>query len=364
MQSPLSLFLQSFADLNVIVIGDAILDCYLKGLAERLCPEAPVPVVAVNERDYSAGGGANTAVNVKSLGGQPFFISVVGEDLEGQLLRQLLMAQGVAVDHIITHPQRRTLAKHRVMADSQMLVRFDQGSTDCLDWETEQLLLAQLADLFPICDAVIIADYDYGLLSPNIIQGLAELQAQSPQLMVVDSKKLARYRHVGVTAVKPNYTEAIKLLNGEQALPSRGGWHSGCSDRADRLALQRDVLLDITGAEFAAVTLDAEGALIIQRDQPPQAIAAKPVQCACATGAGDTFVSAFTLALAQGSPVLSAAELATTAAAIAISKAGTTPCTAAELQAFTHQGQGAIHQAGQWLSDPFRGPTAMAKEVG
>ena len=320
----------SFADLNVVVVGEAMLDSYLEGSTDRLCREAPVPVVAISDRQDIPGGAANTAVNVRSLGGQPQFLSVIGDDPEGLLLQQALEKRGVSTAHLLVHPTRRTLVKHRVIAASQMLVRFDQGSTDRIDDSTEQLLIDRLCQLFSTSDAVIISDYGYGILTPRVIETLAVLQAASPHVLVVDSRDLTAYRPVGVTAVKPNYTEVIQLLNLQKL--------EGFNVRAEQIIAHQERLLDITGAQIAAVTLDTEGAIFFQQGNPPYRTYAQPKPHSRAAGAGDTFVSALTLALTANAPPSAAAELASAAAAIAVAKEGTSSCAASELQGYLSAG--------------------------
>lgn len=195
------------------------------------------------------------------MSGQPLFLSVVGDDPEWNLLQQALEDRGVSTDNILICPTRRTLTKHRVIAASQMLAWFDQGNTDPVDSETEQVLINRLTYLFPRCDAVIVSDYGYGILTPRVIQILVELQAESPQVLVVDSRDLSVYRHVGVTAVKPNYNEAVQLL-GIQKLDSLNA-------RVEQITLEEKRLLDITGDQIAAVTLDTDSVLLFQRDNPP-----------------------------------------------------------------------------------------------
>ncbi len=117
--------IQKFSGLNVLVIGEAMLDSYLEGSSDRLCREAPVPVVTVADRKNAPGGAGNTAVNVQALGARAHFLSVIGDDAEGEMLRQSLCDAGVSTDSLIVHPQRRTVAKQRVIASSHMLLRFD-----------------------------------------------------------------------------------------------------------------------------------------------------------------------------------------------------------------------------------------------
>jgi D-beta-D-heptose 7-phosphate kinase/D-beta-D-heptose 1-phosphate adenosyltransferase len=316
--------IHSFAGFNVVVIGEAMLDSYLTGSSDRLCREAPVPVVTVSDRQDIPGGAANTAVNIRSLGGQPQFLSVVGDDPEWLLLQQALEDRGVSTAHILVHPTRRTLAKHRLIASSQMLVRFDQGNTDQLDSETEQLLIDCLHQLFPTSDAVIVSDYGYGILTPRVIKTLMELQSALPHVLVVDSRDLTAYRQVGVTAVKPNYAEVIQLLNVQKLESSNG--------RSEQIISQQERLLDMTGAQIVAVTLDTEGALFFQPNNLPYRTYAQPKPHSRAAGAGDTFVSTLTLALTAKATIPAAAELASAAAAIVVAKEGTSACSANELQ--------------------------------
>jgi D-beta-D-heptose 7-phosphate kinase/D-beta-D-heptose 1-phosphate adenosyltransferase len=264
------------------------------------------------------------------------FLSVIGDDWEGSLLRRSLEEHRIATDGVLTQASRSTLTKHRLIAASQMLLRFDQGSTNVVGLEAEQGLIDSLCNLFHHCHALVISDYGYGILTPRVMQAIAHLQSHSPQLIVADAKNLARYRNVGVTVVKPNYEEALRLLPAHN--PSEFTTQEMAGTRADYIASQGQAILDITGAQMAVVTLDAEGAVVLQRDRPPEHIDVHPPAAgrsphlyASTTGAGDTFISALTLAIAAGVPVTIAAEVATAAAAIVVGKDGTATCSAEEL---------------------------------
>ena len=320
-------FINMFVDRHVVVIGEAMLDSYLMGQATRLCQEAPVPVVTLNDRCDRPGGAANVAVNLRSLGANVSLLSVIGADEDGDRLQHALEHNDIGTETLLPQPSRRTLVKNRVMAGSQLLLRMDQGSTDAIAPAMEKQLIHQLTALFLQCDAVVISDYNYGLLTPRVIQAIAQLQAEAPKLIVVDSKRLASYRSIGVTVVKPNYEEAIFLLTTQTSITL----DDNTDTRIDQIVQYRDQLLDLTGARFAVVTLDTDGAIILQRQRSPHYIQAKAVTCANPTGAGDTFISALTLALTAGASMPVAAELATTAAAIVVTKAGTAACSAREL---------------------------------
>jgi len=327
MNTDLFTLLESFRGLRTLVVGEAMLDTYLEGFTGRVCREAPMPVVTLAQRHDLPGGAANTAVNVESLGGPVTFLSVVGKDSEGDTLLQALEERGVCTGTVVCHPRRRTLAKTRILAESQVLLRYDQGNTGAVDAETEQILLDRLAAAFPRSDAVIVSDYGYGVLTPRLIRALAELQAGSPRVLVLDSKhRLADFREVGVTAVKPNFEEAMELL-GVRALDIPG-------PRADLVAHHGHRVLELTGARIAAVTVDREGTFVFERGRPPHRAFVRPSRQSCVAGAGDTFVSALALSLAAGAPTTAAAELASAAAAVVIGKERTAACSAADLREY------------------------------
>ncbi|MBW4690987.1 MAG: bifunctional hydroxymethylpyrimidine kinase/phosphomethylpyrimidine kinase [Lyngbya sp. HA4199-MV5] len=327
MDTTLSALFHSFVDRHVVVLGEAMLDSYLMGHANRLCQEAPVPVVTLSDRRDVPGGAANVAVNLHALGAQVSFLSVIGDDGNGDRLRQTLEHRGMRTDGLFVQPSRQTLVKQRIMAGSQMVVRLDEGSMDAIAPEMEQQLIDCLTERVPTCDAIVLSDYSYGLLTPRVIAAIAVLQANTPKLLVVDSKRLASYRSLGATVVKPNYDEACRLL-AEQSITSATAGNT----RSEFMAQHCAQLLDLTGASMVIVTLDAEGAVILQPQQSPQQVQAKPAMCIQEAGAGDTFISALTLALASQAPVAIAAELAVAAAAVVIAKEGTETCSIEELQ--------------------------------
>jgi D-beta-D-heptose 7-phosphate kinase/D-beta-D-heptose 1-phosphate adenosyltransferase len=218
------------------------------------------------------------------------------------------------------------LTRQRVVAAGQLLLRLDEGSTDALDADTEQRLIDRLGGLWPGCEAVVISDYHHGLWTPGLIRALADWQAKQPRVLVADSRRPAAFAAVGVTAVKPNYAEALELL-GAGLLPA-------LPDRAGALVPHQDRLLERTGAGLVVVTLDREGALVLERGRAPQRIYAPPARQAFVAGAGDTFAAALALALAAGAPAVAAAELASAAAAVVVGKERTAACSAGELREY------------------------------
>lgn len=315
--------LVGFRGLSVLVVGEAMLDAYLVGRSDRLCREAPVPIVTVQRRNEVPGAAANTAVNAAALGARVTLLSVVGGDAEGEAVRRLLAERDVGIDTIVVDPVRRTLAKQRLFAGTQLLVRFDHGTTEAPGAAVERRVVSALEALHGQHDVVLVSDYGYGVVTPRVIAALAGAQARTPRVLVVDSKTPAAYRAAGVTAVKPNWDEAVRLLGGAR--------DSLRDERIAFVAKRGRRLLDVTGAQIAAVTLDTEGALFFERGRPPYRTYARPVEHSRAAGAGDTFAAALGLALAAGADLAAAAEIASAAAGVVVQKDGTAACTAMEL---------------------------------
>ncbi len=316
--------IDSFSGLHVIVLGEAMLDGYLEGSTSGFCQEAPVPILTLDTRHDAPGGAANTAVNVAHMGGQVSFLSVIGDDAEGATLRRSLEQYGVSTESVLVDPSRRTLSKQRVVASSQILLRLDQGSTGPVDEKTEETLIDRLDALFPQCDALILSDYRYGVITPRIIRVLADLQARWQRVLVADSRRLAVFRDIGLTAAKPNYDEAVELLG--------AGVLDGVRARAEGMIPFGEKLLELTGAQIVALTLDREGSLVFAPGRQPYRTCPRAMRSGCVAGAGDTFTSALALALAAGASIPAAAELATAAASIVVGKDRTATCSAQELR--------------------------------
>lgn len=315
--------LESFANRPVLLIGEAILDDYVEGATGRICREAPVPVVNVRHRRYAPGGAANTAANLQALGARVSFLSVAGADADGRLLRGALRDQGLSTRYLLTHPLRQTLAKRRVVADGQLLVRFDEGDTHTVDPETETALARILTRLYCRSEVVVVSDYGLGLMTPGLIDLIQKLQQRWPRTLVIDSKRLTLYQKVGASAVKPNYEEVRGLV----ALPD-------LQSRAEQIQAAAESILQVTGAQIAAVTLDTEGAIILERGRPTYRTYGRPVSAARAAGAGDSFVAGLALALGGGAATTMAAEIASAASVVAIGRDGTARCPVSELMEF------------------------------
>jgi D-beta-D-heptose 7-phosphate kinase / D-beta-D-heptose 1-phosphate adenosyltransferase len=307
--------------LRVLVVGDAMLDTYVLGTTTRLCQQAPVPIVDASSREHAAGGAGNVAANVAALGGQARLVALTGTDPAAGRLRSCLDAAGIDIASLLADDDRETLEKTRVVSDGQLLARVDHGSTGEAPSRQAFAIAGAVRDAWTSSDAVIIADYGYGVLSAHVIETIAALQRAMPRPFVVDAKDLRRYRGVGATAAKPNFEQALALM-GTRA----------DGDRAEFLTARADRLLRATGTQIVASTLDHEGALAIERDRSPYRTYARPSRAATTSGAGDTFAAALTLAIAAGNGMPQAVEIASAASAVVVEKERTSCCSAAELR--------------------------------
>ncbi|MCW2960925.1 MAG: cytidyltransferase [Thermoleophilia bacterium] len=310
--------LDQFAAMRVCVVGDAMLDIYLEGGAARLSPEAPVPVVDLRHDRACGGGAANTALNVMALGARVELIGCVGDDVAGARLHDLLMAEGVDVRGLLEVPGRTTLTKSRVVADGQLLLRMDGGTTDGPPLLVQQALLANIERALDTCDLVLFSDYGYGVLSDAVVMQLVR-HAERRATVAIDSKDLRRFARLLPDAVKPNHRQAIQLAGPREATLAD-------ADRyAQVLALEQS-LRAATGARLVAVTLDSDGAIVFGPDFEVVRTKAAEVATAHPAGAGDTYFATLALALAAGGASAPAARLAAAAASIVVRSPRTDAC--------------------------------------
>jgi D-beta-D-heptose 7-phosphate kinase/D-beta-D-heptose 1-phosphate adenosyltransferase len=316
--------INQFGAKQILVIGDLILDIYLKGMSTRLCPEAPVPVVDVVERTVLLGGAANTVCNLKAVGASVAFATVIGCDTEGDEAIRLLKDLGVAQDSIVRNADRKTITKSRVVAATQVITRIDQGSEEAVDEETSHVLIKAIEEAYKSCDAVIVSDYAKGVITPALIDALITLRKRRPVFIAVDSKRLEFFSPLHPAFAKPNYDEVIKLL----------GLRAQARERTAQLSSYASVLSGQVNAPLIAVTLDGEGSLIIEDGKLVGVYAAPQVTKPHVSGAGDTYLSAFVLAYISSGNSGVSAEMATAAAAIAVRKEDTSTCSNAELKSY------------------------------
>ncbi len=206
---------ESFASMKVGVIGDVMLDTYMWGRVDRISPEAPVPIVSLNKKDYRIGGAGNVALNCKSLGARVSILSVTGDDTEGLLLSELFESNNIDTTHLIKTNKRITTSKTRVISRNQQMMRLDAEVTQDLESTDEKALLLQIAKFIELedPDVLIFEDYNKGILTERIIDNAVALCRASGIITTVDPKRKNFFAYRNVDVFKPNLKEVKEALN-------------------------------------------------------------------------------------------------------------------------------------------------------
>jgi len=307
---------RGFAGRRCLVVGDALLDVFEEGRAVKLAPDAPVPVLKDVRRTSSPGGAANVAANLAALGAEVSLVSAIGEDGAADELLGALQSAGVRTAGVVRVRGRETVVKRRIVADGTALARLDSGDTDPLAEGVARRLARAAADLAGGAEAVIVSDYSGGSVGAGIPTAL-----KGHGLVVLDSKEPLRLRWEGLAAATPNHLEAQRAL-GLAPEPDPA--------RLDAEALAR-VLRERLGVRLLALTLAEAGVWLAEGDGPGKRIPGRAVREAHPNGAGDTFLSAFSLALCCGAAPEGAARLGVEAATLSVARPGTAPVGLAEL---------------------------------
>jgi rfaE bifunctional protein kinase chain/domain len=314
---------RAFAGKRILVVGDLVADEYIIGAPLRVSREAPVLILGQREHYTVPGGATNPGVNARTLGAEVFICGVIGDDASGARLRRRLMDYHISLDGVFSEEGRPTTTKSRIFAGDSQLVRQQIVRVDVIDDSDlsdvcKEEMLGYLRATIPSVDALILSDYETGVISPEIIKTAIPLAREAGKVIIVDAHgDLDRFQ--GVTALTPNQPEA------EATLGRR------IHDRESLEAAGRE-LLERTNAQGLLITRGSEGMSLFQRDQAPLHL---PVfyhgEVADPTGAGDTVAATFTLALTAGGTQTEAATLANIAAGLVIQRLGNATNTPEEL---------------------------------
>ena len=310
---------------RVLVIGDVMLDQYIWGHVGRISPEAPVPVVDFQRESFMPGGAANVARNVHTLGARTELLGHVGRDDSARKLRALLGEQDIACAGLLASAARTTSVKTRIIAHQQQIVRVDRETRGPVDERDTGRLLATLDRQLPGTDAVIVCDYGKGVVTQPLLDGLRERCRARGVWLSLDPKPVHDLSLNGVSLLTPNRKEAFEL--------------AGVSDgtrTADPLKdpnLQRvaETLLMELSPALLLITLGDQGMLLCQRGHKPFHIPTVAQEVFDVSGAGDTVIASFTLAIAAGASPIEAAIFSNHAAGVVVGKVGTATVTPAEL---------------------------------
>ena len=286
--------LDRFDRCRVLVIGDLMIDHYVWGEVDRISPEAPVQVVAVNSEEDTLGGCGNVANNIVALGGKVALAGVVGDGVDGDLLLSKCHALGVDTEGVVREPGRHTTRKTRVFAANQHVVRIDRETRREIGSDASSRLADAVAQKIRSVDLVVVSDYGKGVVAAGLLKRVVEAARAAKKRIVVDPKGVDFARYDGATVLTPNKKEAGRAagvrITGEATL---------------REAAAR--LFQISTAENFLITCGKEGMVLFERGKSPFKIAAEARQVFEVSGAGDTVVAVLGLSLASGASLRSAA---------------------------------------------------------
>lgn len=315
-------YIDRFSKTKVLVIGDIILDEYVWGDVSRVSPEAPVPVVEVKRDTKMLGGAANVIHNIATLGARPTLCGVVGQDLTGKTIIDELNKLGLTTDGIVLEEGRLTSIKTRVVAQNQQVVRFDHETRTDIKPESIERLLTFMEKNLDELDAIVVADYGKGVISASLMKGLRKLiqSAAGESIKIAVDPKTGNFEYYhGVDVITPNHHEAGIFCRFEIV------------DEETLMRAGKQMLKELN-CRSVLITQGKEGMTLFENGGEVIHIPTVAKNVFDVTGAGDTVISTFSLALASGLDLKSAAVLSNYAAGIVVGEVGTSTVSAEELK--------------------------------
>ncbi len=304
--------LTKFKNKRIAVVGDVMLDKYLWGSVGRISPEAPVPIVEVEKETERLGGAANVANNVKSLGGWPLLVGVVGDDSNGALLTKLLAEQECPISGIVKDASRPTTTKTRVIAHSQHVVRIDNEQKRDISTAVQDQILSVLRSAIDTLDGIILEDYNKGVIGASLIHQIIQMAREHEKIVTVDPKFQNFFEYEKATVFKPNRKEVeealgVKLTSEESV--------------RDAIGLLKKKL----NAENVLITLGEQGMSLLDNRGSLLHLPTRARHVADVSGAGDTVIATLTMALASGASIHESASLANFAGGVVCGEVGIVP---------------------------------------
>jgi rfaE bifunctional protein kinase chain/domain len=318
--------IESFKQRSILVIGDLMIDRYVSGRVRRISPEAPVPIVEVEEETCYPGGAANVARNLRDFCSSVSLAGRIGRDADGAELKRLLTSDRIKLDPVVEDEGCPTIVKTRVLARHQQVVRVDRERLAPFTKAHLQELLSKVETLLPTVDGVILEDYGKGLFTQSSVAPLLEACLKAGKIVTVDPNPRNPISWDRATAVKPNRPEAFAAAG----LPGDGLPVTPPAKDESLLEVGR-VLLEKWKCSQLLITLGEDGMMLFREGQPPYHSASKAREVFDVSGAGDTAIAFYTLALCSGATPEEAAELANHGAGIVVGKLGTATVSEEEL---------------------------------
>lgn len=313
--------LDKFKSKKIGVIGDMMLDEYIIGKVTRISPEAPVPVVEVNEERFVLGGAANVINNLYALGAKVYAMGIIGKDSNGSRLLKELEKKSVDYSSLIEVTDRPTIMKQRVLASNQQLLRLDWERKNPIKEDIEEKILNSYRNIIDDLDAVIISDYDKGLLTSTLAKAVIKLANEKNKLVIVDPKPSNSDNYKGATSMTPNLKESSECFG--RKLP----------ETLEEVLEVGKEIREKLNLDHLLMTRSEKGmSIFTEKDVIHIPTFAKEVYDV--TGAGDTVISVYTLALTTGASKEEAAKIANTGAGVVVGRVGTSTVSQKEIIEF------------------------------
>ncbi len=302
----------AFQGKTILVVGDLMVDEYLRGKVNRLSPEAPVPIVEIEQETYHFGGAANVAFNLKTLGCNPITIGLVGQDRAGEILKELLQEHGMSTDGLVEYPDIPTTVKTRIIGDNQHIARVDREKVRYEDKRIFELIRHRFEALIDAAQAVILEDYNKGVLSADLIRHIIKTANARNKIITVDPKFYNFLEYKQVTVFKPNLKEVAHAL----ARPIEG------DEQVERAG--KDLIATLQ-AQAVLITRGQQGMSLIEAKGDIHHIPTRTRKVADVSGAGDTVIGTLTAVLSAGATLKEAATIANYAAGLVCEEVGIVP---------------------------------------
>lgn len=309
-RSELEKILKNFSRANIAVLGDVMLDEFCWGKVDRISPEAPVPIVQVRKETWRPGGAANVASNLVALGAKAHIFGIVGDDGAGRRLAEELAKEKIGTEGLIIDSGRRTSVKTRVISQRQQMIRVDRENTEPIDYERQKAIIKTLFHMADDLDGVIVSDYAKGVIIESLLKEVIEKFKKMGKFVSIDPKLKNFGIYKKPTIITPNTKEAESTL----------GRVFECEE--DVLKGGQD-LLKTTGADAILITRSEHGMSLFEKGKKPVTIPTQALDVYDVTGAGDTVIATFSLALASGCSMHESVEVSNLAAGVVVGMVGT-----------------------------------------
>ncbi len=328
--------ISKFKNKNILVLGDLILDQHIKGHVSRISPEAPVPIVLQEGvPSYAPGGAANVANNLKTLGANVVLVGYIGDDAEGEIFLKELRKHKISTRSIFINKSAPTTIKTRIVAHHQQVIRLDREKVfNAMPQDLLRRILSFIENNINKIDAIIVSDYGKGMITAPLISEVVPLAKTKQKIIVVDPKVEHFIFYRGVTAITPNRSEAENAIRNLIITQADRRKLTLTSDRLatlDETVTAGKQLLRFLNLDSLLITLGEQGMCLFDKEKEPVHIHTKAKEVFDVTGAGDTVIAVFTLALSTGTTKLYASHLANYAAGVVVGKMGTATVTRDEL---------------------------------